>query len=122
MNRSKKILLGLATIWPLIYLVFVVIFLATIAFLPAAQSPFPVVRSPELLLGRSLGLFLLLHFLTIFWATGLVIFYISHAVRNRQLSNDMRLLWASLIFVGNLITMPIYWYLCIWKTPRSFRR
>jgi hypothetical protein len=35
--------------------------------------------------------------------------------RNDQVEKDKKVLWAVVIFMGNMIAMPIYWYLYIWK-------
>ncbi len=57
----------------------------------------------------------ILHVLTMIDMVGMLIYYVLLAMKNQILSQDMRLVWALLIFVGNIIAMPIYWYLYIWK-------
>ncbi len=56
-----------------------------------------------------------LHFLTMLFILALTIFYIVDIFRNNRVEKDKKALWAIVIFMGNAIAMPIYWYLYIWK-------
>jgi hypothetical protein len=55
------------------------------------------------------------HLLTMFVILGLTIFYIVDVFRNERVEKDKKVLWAVVLFLGNMIAMPIYWYLYIWK-------
>jgi hypothetical protein len=35
--------------------------------------------------------------------------------RNDRVDKDKKVLWAVVLFMGNMIAMPIYWYLYIWR-------
>jgi hypothetical protein len=109
MKKSIKILLGLATLWPFLYMIlfFLFIFLS-ILFMPGrgggeSGPPFFFV------------VFIALHLLTMLWIMGLTVFYIVNVFRNDRVDKDKKVLWAVVIFLGNMIAMPIYWYLYIWK-------
>ena len=111
MKKPVKILLGLATLWPFIYMIFFffVIF-SSFFFMSNSQgqeSGFPV-------------LFMVifpLHFLTILWIMALTVFYMVNVFRNDLVEKDKKVLWAVVLFMGNMIAMPVYWYLYIWKEP-----
>ena len=105
-RKPAKILLLLATLWPIAY---VFVFLAFIlsAFLAPAGSPEPPLYFLPLLL------------LTMLLSTGLTVIYIVDIFRNDRVEKDMKALWALVIFMGSFIAMPIYWYLYIWRTPPS---
>jgi hypothetical protein len=47
----------------------------------------------------------------------LTVFYIVNVFRNERVDKDKKVLWAVVLFMGNMIAMPIYWYLYIWKEP-----
>jgi hypothetical protein len=46
---------------------------------------------------------------------GLTVFYMVNVFRNDRVDKDKKVLWAVVIFMGNMIAMPIYWYLYIWR-------
>ena len=69
MKKSLKILLGLATLWPFLYMILFFIFVfSSILFMPAAGSE----QS-----GPPMFLFVIfpLHVLTMLWIMGLTIYY-----------------------------------------------
>jgi hypothetical protein len=107
MKKSTKILLGIATIWPLIYMVLFIgsIFL-TIFFTGGGSS------------GSGMPIFFIIliafHFLTILWIWALIVFYMVNVFKNDRVDKDKKVLWAVVLFMGNVIAMPVYWYLYIW--------
>lgn len=109
MKKSTKILLGLATLWPFLYLIlFFIFFISLFLFMPGSEGeesgpPFAFV------------VFIALHLFTMLWIMGLTVFYIVNIFRNDRVDKDKKVLWAVVIFMGNVIAMPIYWYLYIWK-------
>lgn len=112
MKTSTKILLGLASLWPLVYMVLFFIFiLASFFFLS------PPVGGQELGPPVSFMVIFFLHLLTMLWIMALTIFYIVNVFRNERVDKDKKVLWAVVLFMGNMIAMPVYWYLYIWKEP-----
>jgi hypothetical protein len=108
MKKPLKLLLGIATLWPFAYLVlfFVAIF-STIFFVPGSEGQ---TGAPPLI-----ALILPLHLLTMIAIMALMVFYIVNVFRNDRVEKDKKALWAVVLFMGNMIAMPIYWYLYIWK-------
>lgn len=37
--------------------------------------------------------------------------YVTHAVKNPRLSQEMRLVWIVILFFGNMFAFPVYWWL-----------
>ena len=112
MNKSTKILLGLATLWPFLYMILFFIFVfSSIFFLhgPGGEQAGP----PFFFVVFALHLF------TMFWIIALTVFYMVNVFRNDRVEKDKKVLWAVVIFMGSLIAMPIYWYLYIWKEASS---
>jgi hypothetical protein len=54
-----------------------------------------------------------LHALTMLASMGLLVVYVLHALQNNKLDQNTKHMWAILLFVGNFIAMPIYFYKCI---------
>ena len=108
MRTLAKILLGLATLWPFAYLaLFFIFILSSFFFLSAGPEADPV----------SFRIIFLVHLLTMLWILALTVFYIVNVFRNERVDKDKKVLWAVVLFMGNIIAMPIYWYLYIWKEP-----
>jgi hypothetical protein len=41
--------------------------------------------------------------------------YIVNVFKNDRVSKDKKALWVVVLFLGNMIAMPVYWYLYIWE-------
>jgi hypothetical protein len=114
MRKSTKILLAIATIWPLIYMVvFFVVMISTF-------SSMPLNRPPDAgSLDNFVTIILPLHLLTMLLVMGLTIFYIVNVFRNDRVIKDKKTLWAVVLFLGNVMVMPVYWYLYIWPSGKD---
>jgi len=44
-----------------------------------------------------------------------MVFYVVFALRSQRVPQVLKRRWASRLFIGNLFTMPVFWYLFIWK-------
>ena len=53
-----------------------------------------------------LGMLLLLVTLSVF---------IADVFKNNKVKKDLKAVWVIILLMGNLIAMPIYWYLYIWR-------
>lgn len=110
MKKSTKILLGIATIWPILWIpIFILAMFSTIFFSGPGAPPdadvFPTV-------------FLVvfpLHMLTVFGSLALSVFYIVNIFRNKRVEKDKQVLWVVLLLLAGMIAEPIYWYLFIWR-------
>lgn len=113
MSRAKAIILAAFTAWPFVYMLFFFGMIATMVlnFPPEEQTP-----------GRPPFLFLIifpLHLLTMIVIIALLVTYIVHLFNNDRVPKDQKALWAIVLFLGNTIAMPIYWYLFIWNNPQK---
>ena len=112
MSKPVKILLLLATLWPLIYMgLFLIVFVMLFTF--SVQGEFQGGNGPP----AGFLLIFVLHIFTMVWMVGLLVFYIINVFKTRVIRDNMKILWAIVIFFGGPIAMPIYWYLYIWKEP-----
>ena len=109
MQKPTKVLLGVATLWPIVYVfLFMAFFFSAIFFGP---GPAPSGSGTQPLMVLFVGV----HLLTMVLILALTVFYIVDIFRNQRVDKDKKALWAVVIFMGNAIAMPIYWYLYIWK-------
>jgi hypothetical protein len=114
MHRSVKLLLLAATLWPLLYvcgflaLMFGLVFSAT-QHGGRVGEPLGGVQGFVVLFG--------LHLFTMLWTLGLTAVYMVHLFKTDRVENDKKVLWAVVLFMGNMLAMPVYWHLNIWRDP-----
>lgn len=110
MSQSKKIALGIATIWPILYMVLFFFVIFSQIVLSFSRGPFD---------GPPFGFLLIfpLHFLTMILMFVLLFIYIRDVIKSERIAPENKALWAIVLFLGNFIAMPIYWYFFIWKEP-----
>ena len=106
MTRGEKIALGIATLWPVLF-AFGSQLVALRLLAPSSGVPSPI---------RSFHLYNVAFVL----ATGilawiLLIFYIRHVSRNEAIPDDKKRFWQTILFLGNILVMPLYWYKFVWK-------
>ena len=110
MTKSKALILGGCTLWPIVYMF---LFMGTIfsqfIMMDFGGKP-PAGEMPTIM-----KIIFPLHFLTMIWIFGLLAVYIRHIFKTEAVPQDKKALWAVVIFCGNMIAMPVYWYLYIWK-------
>lgn len=99
---TRKRLIGALSLVPPIYALF---FIAIIGAAAARQGH-----------GRSdlpipFGTLLVLHLTVICLTIGLLVVYVRDAYVNPLIDDDKRVFWAVVLFLGNVIAMPVYWWL-----------
>jgi hypothetical protein len=74
-------------------------------------------EQPPLPAGFPIGMvaFFAVHMLTMFLMMALLPLYIIIAVKNEQFDQTTRIVWIILICLMAMFTMPVYWYLYVWK-------
>jgi len=111
LTQRQKILAGLATAWTLLYplLFFAVALLLTlgVAVIPVDQQS----SGPPVLFFAIFPL----HCLTIVIMLGLMVFYLAHIIKNRSVSDSVRVVFGVGIYLMPYIAMPIYYYFFIWR-------
>jgi hypothetical protein len=107
-SKPVAAFLGLISAWPVIYFVLFFAFM----FSTAIGSP---AGRPDTLF----EMLFVIHLATMLVMIGLLAFYIVHVFKNQALQGDRRVLWAIVLFMGNLFAFPVYWYLYVWHEPRQ---
>jgi hypothetical protein len=45
--------------------------------------------------------------------------YVFHVYRSDRVEQDRKVLWVVILFFGNMIAFPIYWYFYLWREHAS---
>ena len=109
MSKRKAIVLAVFTAWPLVYLLLFVCTIFAMILLDSSGSQHAS-GPPTIVL-----IIVPLHFLTMLEILILMVIYIRHVFKTDRVPQDKKALWAAVLLLGNMIAMPIYWYLYIWK-------
>jgi len=112
MSRSSKLFVGFLSFLPILLLVaFFALHFSIFPRIfewennePAAQEVFTVF-GPIFILGIIMGILSL----------GLLVFFIMHLIRNKQMDGMEKVVWILVFFFAGIVGYPIYWYLRVWK-------
>jgi hypothetical protein len=109
MTKGKAITLGIFSIWPFLYMI---LFMGSIFIIMAsAFAGHPSGNEPPAIM----MVILPLHLFTMFLIFALIAFYLFYLFKTDVVPQDKKALWAVVLFLGNMVSMPIFWYLYIWK-------
>ena len=109
-DRRLSIPLGVLTIAPFGYLLVYLLYLFP-KLHELAVSSSPSGRAFAELSSRMMWY----HLATMWLAFLLIGFYVLFAWRSRRVPREKKRPWSVWILVGNLFTMPLFWYLYIWR-------
>lgn len=115
LTKKQKILVGIGTFWPILYIPIFMIFIFAMIFGSALEPGRGGDLSP--LFGVGFGVLFLVHMFTVLLSLGMTVFHVIHAVKNERLESNMRIVWIVLFFFAGIIAEPIYYYLEVWKDP-----
>jgi hypothetical protein len=114
LSRLIKVLVGVVTAWPLLYVfIFMGTILATMAGM-VAQSGHDHASGPGHAMPAWFAMIFVLHFLTILIMFVLIAFYIAYLFRTDRVAQDKKALWAVVLFLGNMAAMPVFFWLYVW--------
>ena len=110
MNKFSKVLLGILSIWPVLWIgIFfglMMIMMFTLPHMPPPKQSGPPVLFMAMIIP---------HFLTMMVVLGLQVFYILKLLKEERLDSTQKTLCALIVFMGNIIAFPFVWYVFIWK-------
>ncbi len=118
MTRSKKIFIGILAFLPLVAAaIFLVYFFTTffpdILRMEHEHGDIP----PEFFIGNMVG-FIASIIILVFVQLGLMIYFIIHAINNKRVKNEERIIWVLLFIFVHSIAFPIYWGIRIWPEEK----
>lgn len=113
MNRRKAVVLGVLTAWPFFYMI--LFMCMVLGMMMSGLSGERTSSEPPIIL----LIIVPLHLLTMLEMFALLVIYIVHVFKTDRISQEQKALWAVVLFLGSMIAMPVYWYLYIWKKPKT---
>jgi hypothetical protein len=106
MTKTKKILLGIFTFLPVLFVMAYVFIFFKFFFSSMSSPQFDPYFNEEYFFGN-LVLLILLIFAAIILGVGMMIYYIIHANKNPKFDSNQKLLWILILvltsFIGNII-------------------
>ncbi len=116
LNRPAALLIALLTLAPWGYFVFF------FTHVMANFATFPNASQPPDQAFQDFNMIFRLHMTVMALILILIAFYIVHLFRTDRVPADKKALWAVVLFLGNLLAMPVYWYLYMWPKANGGSR
>ena len=104
MKKSIAIVWGLITLLPFAYFVY---FISVVSGFEPAKSA----AEAE----AEFNSIFRLHMLNMLLILALIISYIVYLFKTEHVAKDKKALWAVVLFMGNMLSMPIFWFLYVWR-------
>ena len=120
LSRSLKILIGVLTCWPIVHIFLFVAVIATTMFWFSGSHGGTGSHSS----GPPIAFMVLMafHLATMLSIFALTTFYIVYLFKTDRVAVDKKALWAVVLFMGNLVAMPVFFYLYIWPDEEAARQ
>ncbi len=115
LNKPMKVLVGLATAWPLIYLALFLAFVIVGAVIGQVSGGAGRHGGPLIAV-----LVFLAHLGTILLIGALQVFSVAYVVTSERVPQQQKALWVAVVFLGNIMAMPFVFHQYVWpdETPR----
>lgn len=108
-SRAVATLIGLLSLWPIIY--FFLFFVGIGYVFTRVSAPGRAGGAPDLF-----RYIFVAHLATMMLMIVLTTIYVVHAFKTDQIPQDKKTLWVVVLFFGNMVAFPIYWYLYLWPS------
>lgn len=110
LSKPAKLIVGVLTVWPFIYLfLFFGFVFASFFWMVQAQETAHSAGPP-----RAFLLLFAAHFATMLEMMGLLVFYVVYLFKTDRIPQDKKALWAVVLLLGNMLAMPVFYYLYVW--------
>jgi len=115
MSKPIKILLGLLTIWPTLYIGIACLFMSDIFTAMGLFGHGGNNEHPSWFIA-----FIIVHILTIFVWNVLMAFYVAHLILTTRIpGTNMKALWGALLYFFNIMAIIVYFCMYVWPEPKS---
>lgn len=111
LGRPVKLLVGALSLWPFVYMFLFFGFIASSFFwtAPDGLASNHSSRPPVAFM-----LIFAAHLATMLLMFALVAFYIAYLFKTDRVAQDKKALWAVVLFLGNMLAMPIFFFIYVW--------
>jgi hypothetical protein len=119
MNKSKKIWIGFLSFLPLLLGIAALVYMF-VGFLPTLirmEEEGAADAMPLTVLSQMMP-FVLLIVISALLHMGLLIYFIIHAVNNKHVKQEERIIWVLVFIFVSSIAFPVYWAIRIWPDPK----
>lgn len=113
MSRKKAIVLAIFSVWPFVYMVLAMCMVFGLMMRDVFGESYS--REPPIFF----MILVPLHFFTMLDIFALLVIYLVHLFKSDRVPQDKKALWAVVLFLGNMIAMPVYWYWYVWRKTES---
>ncbi len=107
-KKPIKIIIGLLTAWPILYLLFFICALFSISG-----------EAKVNILHNSFNTFFMLHLFTILLGWSLIGFYIWFLFKSDRVPQEKKSLWGIVLFMGNMFAFPFFFFIYVWPEKPS---
>jgi hypothetical protein len=108
LSKPTAVLLLIATLLPVAYLFYFVGTMLAVVIGGPTSDPIP----------GGMVLLFALHIACMFWLWGLIAAYLVYLFKTDVVPKEQKALWAVVLFLGNMLAMPVFWYLYVWNPLR----
>lgn len=119
MKKSTKVWLGIATIWPVVYMFLFMASIFSLVIFSGLRDGGPPIGGPNppgsILFPIGFMGLMAVHMLTILGTLALTVFYIIRVFKTERLDQNMKIMWMLLLFFVGMIAQPVFWYLYVWR-------
>jgi len=112
LSQGQKILIGILTLLPFLFVPYIVFQIFT--FVMTAIGHDGMDPQPEIIFGAIFSFIFPIILLSLL-SLGLFIFYIIHAVNNKNTETAERIIWILLFIFAGFIVFPVYYFMRIWN-------
>jgi hypothetical protein len=114
MSKSRRLLIGILSLLPLLLIVVYTITFFSI-FISAVRQHGQPDALPGMMLDHIVWI-VVIALLMGFSSLAMLIFFIVHAINNTAIDSTERLVWVLVFIFAGIIGGPVYWYMRIWKS------
>ena len=105
MNRRGKIILGIVAFAPLLSLI---VFRAWLQYWQSTGAFIDTL--PATIIALAIAMLL---------GMGLVVLFVVQVLRDPTMTTGKRLLWVLGLCAAGVLTLPVFWYLHVWRNPSA---
>ena len=106
-------MLAVLSVWPFVYFIIFIGFMF-VSFANVGSSSAHNAQAFD-----AFKYIFVVHLLTMVLMFALTAAYVVHAFRSDELDQDKRTLWVIVLFFGNMLAFPIYWWLYVRPSRRT---
>ena len=114
LSQGQKILVGILTLLPFLFIPYIIFQIFSFVMTAISSDSMGVDPQPEVIFAAVFS-FIVPIILLALLSMGLFIFYVIHAVNNKNMETAERIIWVLFFFFVGFLVLPVYWFVRIWS-------